>query len=942
MRFKQLFQPADASFSTPKAARKLLRLFALVLQFALFSALYAYLISSFEDEVSLRRGYLSGSISVAQRFFTGNEVLLRNLSLSAVRNRGVQETIPTVSDEELHVRLGRGEVFWSLWLTERKLDYLRQNKISLLYVEAGSKPQILHLPGARQEERVVPQSVLQKLEQLTSQGLPPEGELWLHDTSSRAPESGSSLYLFSLLDEREPSSGWLGLEIEDGDVLAALSSDRVGEFLVLNAQGNEVFASASYPSLSQAVSQLQGDKYFGFVGQGWLPDSMIMRKHLGYTDLQVIYAIDFRSVFLALRGPLLLVVLLGIASVAATWLLVTRIEKRLIAPAIYRDKSLVESEAFSRAVIQTAPVALCVLRRMDGAVVLQNHLSEQWLGAGDVREQRRQGWIGQAFDSPAGEGTDEFETCGRHLILSYSATRYRGEDVLFCAFSDISAHKQVEAALEHARQWADTANEAKTQFLATMSHEIRTPLYGVLGTLELLARTTLNTQQTNYLHAIEGSSSTLLQLISDVLDVAKIEAGQLFLEESEISTLDLIQEVIEGFSAAAINKGLHLYAQVDPQLPERLKGDLTRIRQILNNLLSNAVKFTESGRIVLRVKVESRDDERVCVLWQVSDTGAGISAEHQQLLFAPFYQVGHNTGMVAGTGLGLSICQRLTSLMNGSLRVVSEPGLGSSFILKLPLEQDLSGDAPTAPRLLLETVYVVSPSRELAENICGWLRRWGARAQIGIHSEQGLEASAVLVQVQAGDLAQPRPGLNIPLVQVCDRVSVSSGDRKTASWQVNLSNLLDLRRAVGQAQGSYSQADGAQTGAVVLPQLGLHLLVAEDNAISRLILKDQLEELGCTAQLAADGHEALALWHEGAFDAVLTDINMPNMNGYELVAQLRRLGCDLPIIGATANALSDERERCLAAGMDECLIKPFGLRALSNNLQHNRSKSRAL
>ncbi len=196
------------------------------------------------------------------------------------------------------------------------------------------------------------------------------------------------------------------------------------------------------------------------------------------------------------------------------------------------------------------------------------------------------GWIRQAFAEPDAPLDETFVTStGRHLHLSSVATRYKGEDVLLCAFNDISASKQVEAALETARQSADAANEAKTLFLATMSHEIRTPLYGVLGTLELLSRTTLDSQQRDYLQALERSSATLLQLICDVLDVSKIEAGQLALELSEFSPLELVHEVVQGYSASALGKGLELYACLDPQLPLRLLGDPARIRQILNNLL---------------------------------------------------------------------------------------------------------------------------------------------------------------------------------------------------------------------------------------------------------------------------------------------------------------------------------------------------------------------
>jgi two-component system capsular synthesis sensor histidine kinase RcsC len=425
--------------------------------------------------------------------------------------------------------------------------------------------------------------------------------------------------------------------------------------------------------------------------------------------------------------------------------------------------------------------------------------------------------------------------------------------------------------------------------------------------------------------------------------VSKIEAGQLALEVNEFAPLDLIQEVVNGYSAAAQSKGLQLYAHIDPHLPDQLIGDGPRIRQILNNLLSNAVKFTESGQIVVRVNVQSRIDERVTVLWQVTDTGQGIAQQDQPFLFDPFYQTGNRANVITGTGLGLSICQRLTYLMSGSMRVVSEPGLGSSFTLSLPLEQSNATPVSALVELLPETVFVVSSMQEMGENICGWLRRWGARAQVLRAGMDISDSSAVLVELHPGEyqqhLAPDWPG---PVIVACGNVCFAPPEQETPQWHVNLSYLQDLRRAVSQAQGLSPYARPVGPGTRVYKPLGLHVLVVEDNAISQLILKDQLEELGCTVDLASDGLEALALWQQSTFDRVLTDVNMPRMNGYELATQLRQRDSSVPIIGATANAQHEERERCLAVGMNECLVKPFGLSALFTCLEQTGRKSHAV
>ncbi|WP_460927844.1 ATP-binding protein [Pseudomonas sp. MC6] len=918
MRLKNYLHQISPLLSSPDAARRLLRIFALVLLVGILGGVYSFLLFTFNNEISQRRSYMSSAIAEAHTFFTTREALLESLSLSATRKAKIN--VP-VSEEEIRLLLGQtpGKQ-WSIWLTQRMRDYLKAKQLNLLYVSSGGH--ILRLYNATPLVVGLPQATLDQLESLNLTAT--LSELWL----THAADGHSQLYIFIRLDERDVHSGWLGLEMDDREVSRALNDHSAGEFTMFNSQGKPLFSNSHKPPPEQNLPLLRQQDFFGFVGNGWLPEQLVLRKQLKSSDWQLTYSIDLLAVLRALWPQMLGALLFCGLSISLVCLLVRRLEHRFITPAIQRIQALVESELFSRDVIQTAPVALCVLRRSDGQVVLDNTLARQWLG--QCSEQLGAGWIRDAFDENTPCLTDYFETAdGRHLYLSCAPTRYKGEDVLLCAFSDISARRQIEAALEQARQSADAANEAKTLFLATMSHEIRTPLYGVLGTLELLARTQLDTQQKSYLRAIEGSSATLLQLICDVLDVSKIEAGQLALELSEFSVPALVHEVVQGYAAAAQSKGLQLYACLDPQLPECLMGDVSRVRQILNNLLSNAVKFTDSGRVVLRVRLLAREGERVCLQWQVSDTGKGIAHDDQAFIFEPFYQTAGNTNVVAGTGLGLPICLRLTHLMNGTLRMVSEPGLGSSFSLSVPLEQRAC-NTPTAalPPLAADLVYVVSPVRELADSISGWLRRWGARAHIGAPDGIEPDATALLLELYPAAFGQ-RPHLAWRGPRV-----LASGDGAHEpqctgdGWQVNLNDLLAIQRAVRQAQSGQIIHRPPDTEAHALRPLRLHILVAEDNVINQLILRDQLEELGCTVALASDGEEALALWPDAAFDIVLTDVNMPRLNGYELAKALRRLGCSIPIIGATANALRGEDALCLAAGMNHCLVKPFTLRAL--------------
>lgn len=929
MKLKTYLHQINPLLSTPNAARRLLRIFGVVLLVGILSGVYSFLLLTFNAEVSSRRSHMSSAIAEAHTFFTTRQALLESLSLSAIRKP--ENLQPHVSPEEIHVLLGTtpGRQ-WSIWLTERIREYLKSKQVNLLYVSSGEDVRVKRLYTATPSVADFPQTMLERLQALKRDNACALGELWLTHPSA----THSQLYIFIRLDARDVDSGWLGLEMNGQEVAHALSDQSGGQFMMFNPDGMLVFSNSKPTQLSQNLLQIPHQNFFGFVGDGWLPDHLVMRKQLKSSDWQLVYSIDLRDMLIALWPRLAGALLFCFFSISLVWLLLRRLESRFITPTISRIQALVESELFSSDVIQTAPVALCVLRRANGQVVLENTLSQQWLGQSGERERLSPEWIEQAFSAQAPQVTDYFETAdGRHLYLSCSATRYRGEDVLLCAFSDISTRTQVEEALEQARQLADAANDAKTLFLATMSHEIRTPLYGVLGTLELLARTDLDAQQSNYLRTIEGSSATLLQLICDVLDVSKIEAGQLALEQSEFCLLELIHEVIQGYAAAAHAKCLDLYAVIDPQLPERVIGDVSRIRQILYNLLNNAVKFTEAGRIVLRVKLLGRDGERASLFWQVSDTGKGIAQQDQSRIFEPFYQTQGHTHGVAGTGLGLPICQRLTHLMNGTIRVVSEPGLGSSFSLSLSLEQPSlpSLPSPFTP-LLPRVIYVVSPVPELATAMSGWLRRWGARPQLGAPSRGVCMAESVLLDVHPGRIALVLDNdWTGARVTACGD-GYNEPQRASNGRIVNLNDLKAIHQAIGLSQGLWTVRSEAGSAQRPLKKLNLHILVAEDNVINQLILLDQLQTLGCSAELAGDGEQALSKWRQDKFDVVLSDVNMPRKNGYELARELRKLGCTAPIIGATANAMRGEEALCMAAGMNHCLVKPFTLQALHAQL----------
>lgn len=632
-----------------------------------------------------------------------------------------------------------------------------------------------------------------------------------------------------------------------------------------------------------------------------------------------IYVISVRSFLSYALWPLLCLVALVLAMLGCGRAVNRWYTARVILPAQSAHASIAESEAFSRAVIDTAPTGLCVIRRSDHHVLLENQRAQQWHDSSRLMS------LLKARTEP-GHADLEIEIDGRHLHVAFVPTRYQGQDSWLCALHDVTRHIEDAAALEDARQAADSANQAKSRFLATMSHEIRTPLYGVLGTLELLGLTPLAPRQQDYLHTIQRSSATLFQLISDVLDVSKIEAGQMTLELQEFCPLELTEETVRTYSAFARAKGLQLYACIDATLPDRLRGDPLRIRQILNNLLSNAIKFTDNGRVVLRLHVLENSSGSVSLRWQVSDSGVGISQAQQQQLFDPFYQVNDATHQ-AGAGLGLAICKWLCELMQGRLNVVSEPGLGSSFTLQLALER-VPGSLADCPALTPGSppVYVRAQVAELAQHLIDWLSRLGLDSR-PVTTEIPA-SSALLVDLSADANSPPWPGLRIIATPGGPNPAQLSG----ADWEVDAHDVRAIAWVIYQAQ------HGASSKSPPSPiektrHLNLQVLVAEDNAINSAIIKEQLEALGCSVVVAANGEQALAQWLPGRFDLVLTDVNMPIMNGYQLAEALRQQDKTLPIIGVTANALREEGKRCAAVGMNAWMVKPLNLATLRTQLE---------
>ncbi|NEV60779.1 ATP-binding protein [Thiorhodococcus minor] len=516
--------------------------------------------------------------------------------------------------------------------------------------------------------------------------------------------------------------------------------------------------------------------------------------------------------------------------------------------------------------------------------------------------------------------------------------------------------------LQQARADAERANRAKSDFLSFMTHELRTPLSGVVGMASLLEETALDAEQRDYVAAIRSSGATLDALIGDVLDFSKIEAGKLVLEKIPFDPQELTREVCEILMARAREKGLDLICRVDATLPRRAHGDPLRARQILFNLLGNAIKFTDAGEVEVRLApsapVASLD--RPHLLLEVRDTGIGIPADKLDRLFEGFTQVdASTTRRFGGTGLGLAIVGSLTLLMGGVVEVASEPGLGSRFRVRLPLLAQ-SADAPAKAsdrRLDGISVLIVEPNatqRGFLEEILGGE---GAACEL-VAAIDALGAGCARPEIillggcsVASDLpaqvtlARARFGAPIPCLALFDVGSrpVGAGGPHVAVLSRPFlpdSLVLSVLRLLGRNARSLAGPDHVATrprsGEAVDSDLAaLRVLVAEDNEIAAKVLTSFLTRLGVEHTRFRDGEAALGAALEGDYQLALVDIHMPQLDGVGFAQRMRGAqgARRLPIVALTANASEDERQRCLAAGMDDFLSKPVRPAELHRVLQ---------
>ncbi|KVV48325.1 hybrid sensor histidine kinase/response regulator [Burkholderia territorii] len=563
--------------------------------------------------------------------------------------------------------------------------------------------------------------------------------------------------------------------------------------------------------MRHALAENAWRRGFDRFDESYLHGIFTISDRLSNSGLAIVYAYSWRTIAIAIWPTIVREFGVAALILAVLWTLVIMFDLKVLAPLFRRSRRVFDSEQMSRAIIATSPFGIALVSLDTRDVLLRNRMLELYereAGTPPLHERLLACYQARAGGAPVCLDVELPLTLGdgrtRDLVVNFVRGRYRGKDTLLCSFSDITTRADAERAL-------DSANRAKSTFLATISHEIRTPLNAMLGNLELLDKAPDPSRQKLRLHAVTSAARMLLDMLNNVLDMTKIEANRMTLEATSFRIDELVRDIVDLFEPIAAAKGVVLCTEIDPRIVRPYMGDPMRVRQIVVNLVSNAIKFTDRGSIALSVSAPGADATPVTI--RVSDSGIGMTAAQLEHVFEPFAQADASTARrFGGTGIGLALSCKLAESMGGSIAADSVPNIGSTFVVTLPLPCD---DAPGA-----------------------------------VHT--GAESDA--------------PNLRV--------------------------------------------------------------LFVDDNPVNRALVHDQLDVLGYRADLAANVADALELIGRNDYSVVMTDLNMPGLDGYTFARVLRERGHRAPILAVTAHVEPDEQRLALDAGIDEIVTKPTSLKSL--------------